>query len=377
METYRLSSKLHDREREYLIQTANDSHLNTVLTTIYVNGQPAETIRSPHPSDVGAEEVLSLVKATHDEKKKEVEALLQGYNKARQAGDTNMMYHLGTAFFFKGLCSEAHEMFTAVLALSPNHHQSMNYLGMASLALGRNDDAVRYALAAAEQRPQFADYHNNLGEALLAVNAIGKAVTEFESALEINLYYGDAYFNLGLAFLQQIVVEPDKVRSDLSSQLKYRITDSLNKAALISNTLKNKLFDEALAQLDRGEWRAAHSTLLRLRQEKKDAHRHEFAAFHMKFVLHPDFISEKLIADRISFLQNEIRKNPNYVDLMSELAQCHIEQAKICWQKGVEQYRKTLQMHPSLTSAAAALRSAEHIFSQMNTGTVTAGGETS
>jgi hypothetical protein len=77
METYRLSSKLKEKDREYLIQTANDSNVGTVATVIYVDGVLTETVNCPHPADVQPQEVLSLVKMTHNEKKQEIETLLQ------------------------------------------------------------------------------------------------------------------------------------------------------------------------------------------------------------------------------------------------------------------------------------------------------------
>jgi hypothetical protein len=113
METYRLSSKLREKDREYLIQTANDNDLGSVATTIYVDGVLTETVNCPHPNEIKPQDVLSFVKVTHGEKKKEVETLLQTYARVLNSGDVESMSQLGTAFFFKGFYHEARELLKA------------------------------------------------------------------------------------------------------------------------------------------------------------------------------------------------------------------------------------------------------------------------
>ena len=101
METYRLHSKVVENDKEFVIQTTNDAHSGTVASTVYINGVAAETLECPHPSEISPEEVLSLVKLTHDEKKKEVELLLKAYIKVISQGNPELMHHLGCAFFYK------------------------------------------------------------------------------------------------------------------------------------------------------------------------------------------------------------------------------------------------------------------------------------
>ena len=201
METYRLKSRLVENNKEYVIQTSNDTNLSTVSSVIYINGEEAETIRCPLPMEVSSEEILSLVKLRHGEMKRELESLLEAYRRVLGGSDPQKMYHLGTAFFYKQFYLESRQLFMAATKADSQFHQAFNYLGLAESALGHHEEAVRACRIAVEKRPGYADYRNNLGEALLSTSACKPAIDEFEEAIRINLYYGDAHFNLGLALI--------------------------------------------------------------------------------------------------------------------------------------------------------------------------------
>ena len=362
METYRFSSKLREHDREYLIQTTNDVNLGSVLMTVYVNGVPAETVTCPHPSEINPQEILSFVKVAHGEKKKEIEKLLQVYREVTTEGNPEMMYHLGTTFFYKGFYEEAKGLFRAVVQLQPTNHQACNFFGMSELALGNPEQAIAAASRAVEQRPGYADYRNNLAEALVASGAADKAIIELEQTLEINMYYADAYFNLGLARIQQEVNNPNRER--LAATVK-EITDNFNRASLIYANFKGKVFEEGMQALAGYDLVRALSVFKGIREEKKDAHRQEFAAFYMKFVMYPNWVNEKAIADRIAFLKAELAKNPAYVDLSVELAQCYLEQSRMVWKEGMKQLQKTSGINPSLRKISSALEEADDAYGYM------------
>jgi Tfp pilus assembly protein PilF len=359
METYRLSSKLRDENREYLIQTANDATHGAVATTVYVDGVPTETTSYPHPPEIKASEVLSLVQETHGEKRKEVETLLESYRRVMERGDADMMYHLGTAFFYRGFYAQAHTLFASSVAINPEMHQAHNYLAMSSLALGAYEEALGSARRAVEQRPSYADYRNNLGEILLASGESAQARREFEEAIGINLYYSDAYFNLGLTHIQLAI---DRQQTAGWDKTLATINDCLKKASLIYANYQGPAFEEAMSELRSGNLSRAMKLFRAIREEKKERHRREFAAFYMKFVLFPEWVSERTVADRIEFLKREIRRNPTYVDLQAELAHCYLEQAKLSLHKGIEQYGKIAEINPALARVQTALDGANQLY---------------
>ncbi|MCP4684323.1 MAG: tetratricopeptide repeat protein [bacterium] len=359
METYRINSKLREDDREYLIHTTNDPSVGSVSTTIFVDGVQAETVSCPHPAESDPQEVLSLVKLTHGEKKKEVETLLQTYSEVVQQGDPDTTYQLGTAFFYKRFFTEAARLFVQAEQLRAGHHQSANYLGMTYLALGRFDEAVEAARRAVAARPGYADYRNSLGEAYLADNNPEAAIGEFQEAISVNMYYGDAYLNLGLAhLLASINAGP----SGGAAPSVERITGYLHKASLIYPEFKKRSdFEDGLQALKTGDRGRALILFREIRDARKESRRKEFSAYYMRFVTSPGLVSERSLVDRIGFLEGELGRNPTYVDLQAELAHCYLEHSRLVWRKGVEQFRKTAEMNSSLPGVTEALNQSDQV----------------
>ncbi|MFQ5498113.1 MAG: tetratricopeptide repeat protein [Candidatus Zixiibacteriota bacterium] len=362
METYRLNSRLVESDREFIIQTSNDGQVGAVSSIVLVDGEIAEKTSRPHPHEVDPEEILSLVKQTHGAKKKELELLLQTYRKTLEEGNAEEMCRLGSAFFYKRFFVEAKRLFDCAAEIDPANHQAYNFLCMTYVTLGSPEKAIACGKEATQIQPGYADYHNNLGEAYLVANHCKEAAMEFEEATRINLYYADAYYNLGLALIANALRQQD---TGLFTKLISRTTDFLRKAALIYTNYDSEIFNRGLAALKDSNLAEAYRLLASVREAKKEKHYREFAEFHMKFVLHPDWASEQAVTDRIRFLQNEISKNPTYVDLHSELGRCYLEQARVCWRKGIDMYRRTLEMNQSLSRVDADLEQAVLVYNSM------------
>ncbi len=363
METYRLSSKLNDEGNEYLIQTANDANQAVVLTNIYINGELSDTTHNPHPYEVRPEEVISLVKLTHSEKKEELENLLQALRRIQNDANPEAMYQLGMAFYHKRFYAEASSLFESAVALKSDYHQAINQLGLTELARGNTARAIESASTAVRMRPGFADYHQNLGETYLADNNCNQAVAEFEKALAINMYYSDAYLSMGMAYTLDTVLNPD--RAQWTKQL-TTIKDCLVKATLIYADYRCPEFDEGMRALDAHNVKRALGIFRSVVERKRERNRQEAASFYLKAALFPELVSDKVLAERIDYLEAEIQKNPNYVDLQAELSLCYLEQARLMWYKGVEQYRKTHRVSPSLQKVRFAMEEAESTYEDIS-----------
>lgn len=357
-----MNSRLVENNNEYLIKTTNDVEVGGVCSEVFVNGTLADSTKLPHPEHLGADELLAFVKATHGEKKKEVEELLQAYRQAIDSGQAELLYHLGLTFFYKRFYAEARELLSLAVRLNPGFHEAYNILSQAELALGNSDHAVVAARAAVELRPEYADYRNNLGEALMGDKAMAEAQEQFQKAIDINLYYSDAYFNYGLAALLQAMGEG---QSQVLPNLVSRASDFFNKASLTCQDYKTAVFEKGLTALKQQDLRHAFSLLKRVREEKKLQYGRRYAIYHMKHALHPQWITEQAIADRIKFLEDEICINPGYVDLHMELSRCYLEQARLIWKKGIDCYRKTMDLNPSLTRLTLSVEQAEETYDQI------------
>jgi tetratricopeptide (TPR) repeat protein len=359
MEAYRLSSKLRENEREYLIQTTNDVVEGMISTTVFVNGVRTDSFSCPHRGDLSPEQMMSLVKQAHGDRKRELETLLRAYQNAIAGGHTEEMYRLGIAFFYRRLYREARDILTGLTRLDPGHHQGWSLLAQACLALGDYAEAVKAAVEAVRLRPGYADYRNNLGEALLADSAVAEAVVELEAALSINMYYGEAYFNLALAWTLEVANCRDAGRR---RQLDSRIGELLKKAALILPEFESHTdYRESLVALAAFDYARALGLLKRVRESRREVKRQEFATANRRLVTHQDSWTMDAINDQIRLLEAQLVQHPHYLDLQTELARCQFERASHMWESGVDTCQRILEAHPDVANIRGALERAQAV----------------
>jgi len=362
METFRINSKLKENDKEILIQTANNPSEGTISSSIYVDGVLTELLMLPHPLEENPDRVMSLVKETHGIRKEELEALLAAYRNALSSSDSKLICKLGQALFYKRLFPEAKELLRSAVTLDPEFHASRQALAKVELELGNIKGALEQAAQAAEQCPKYADYRNTLGEILMTSGDFVKAVTEFQDAVKINLYYAEAYYNLGLAVLNCVKANPNE---HSAPNLLVRARDAFKKAAMIDSEFAISPFDQGIKALESRQLNKALEYFETVSKRVKEKQRSEQANYFMRFVIMRDSAAEETIESRIKFLEKEISKNPSYVDLHAELAQCYLELARKCWRKGIEQYRKTLELNPGFGSARRCMDEAERQYGEL------------
>jgi Tfp pilus assembly protein PilF len=362
MESYKLNSKVVSGDKEYMIQTVNDTEQMSVVTSVFSGGEMIEVARMPHPGQISPEEILTMVKATHDEKMDELDRLLRTYRMVLESGNADTTLHLGTAFYYKRMYNEARTLFTRALDKRPDFHQAANFLGLTCMAIGEDTEAIRAFKKAVELRPTYADYRNNHGEALLKGGFCRKAVEELETALKQNIYYADAYFNLGIAYITNAVKRED---FELFTNLLEKTSDMVNRALLIAPDYKCPELEQAREALRNGDLPRALNLFHTVRNRKREAQRQEFSGFYSKFLVQSEWVTERIITDRISYLESEINKNPTYVDLHHELAICYLQQARFIWRKGVEQFQRGIEINPRLSKTRSGLKAAEKFYADI------------
>ncbi len=359
METYRLSSKLIEDDTEYLIQTDRDEGRCQVASTVFINGRPVERIEIPHPNEYRPDQLQLLVEKKHNEKKHEVEQLLEAYSRVRGESDPETMFRLATAFYFKGFLDEAHSLLVGVTSIKAGYHEAFHFLAMTETAMGNGAEAVQAASKAVAHCPEYADYRNGLGCAYMAAGSYRQAVEQFQEAVNRNLYYGEAYFNKGLALVANALDQSD---TGLMADVISRSTDCFRKAAIISTEFDSADFRSAVRALQETDLKVALAQLTAVRETVRQRQYRTQVAFHMKHVLHPNWINEDTIDNRATELESQLVANPNYADLHTELARCYLEKARIVWEKALDRYRKALQVNASLAEARETLVEVETAY---------------
>ncbi|RKX22959.1 MAG: hypothetical protein DRP35_00645 [Candidatus Zixiibacteriota bacterium] len=363
METYLLSSKLNEIEREFVIKTTNDAKLNAVKSIVYVNGQMTDETKAPHPIEYTPEEILALVKNKHEEKKQELEIMLQSFKYVAESGIIEDIYNLGTAFFYKQYYREARELFHMSLSLKNDHHQSYNYLGMTEIELGNYVEALEFCENAVELRPKFADYRYNLGHAYLNTNSYKKAVSEFQEALKINLYYADAYLSLSLAYLKNAI---ERNETELFKDVLSNTIDYINKAAIIDPFYSNEIHAEGLGALRNMDIEVAYTLFQRLLNLKKVKRNDELSSYYMKYVYSHNGANEYALNKRINYLNGEIENNPSYADLYVEQGANYLRLSKISWKRSMEHLKRALDVNPNMENVIKLLNEIENEYENIH-----------
>ncbi|MDF1545284.1 MAG: tetratricopeptide repeat protein [bacterium] len=363
METYRLSSKLKNADREIVIQTSNDASVRTILSTVYVDGQIANVSRTRHPGEWTPEEVLSMVKSRHGQKKEELESMLLAFNEVMDRGEPEAMHRLGTAFFFKRLFDEALALFDAAITLNNSFDGAYFYMARTEIELERYDQAVRAARAAVEMKPTYADYRHTLGECLMLTGAYKEAVAEFEEAVRINTYYGDAYFCLGLALLLNSIHQKDIT---LFGSVVSRSSDYFKRAGVIDDQYEGEIFAEGFKLLEEQDLEAAYVLFRKVYDNRKRDRFNDLSGFYMKYVHFYGEPSPESLDRRTEYLQEELRLHPDYVDIHTELARLYLERSRHACSLSMEHYRQALNINPSMGIVEKQLAAAQEGYSALD-----------
>jgi tetratricopeptide (TPR) repeat protein len=102
-----------------------------------------------------------------------------------------------------GRLDEAEVLYRQVLAVSPDHADSLNLLGVAAIQSGRSETAIAFFTRAVAANPRADSYQSNLGSALAGAGRLGEAIDCFRRALDLRPDSPEAQNNLGNALLDQ------------------------------------------------------------------------------------------------------------------------------------------------------------------------------
>jgi tetratricopeptide (TPR) repeat protein len=356
-QTYRLNSRLATPEKEYLVQTINDLNRGRVLSSVFAEGELIDSQEDPLDGAVSADDVLRKVKDAHEEKRQEIEFLIDTYKDALERGSPEQMVYLGEALYFKNMLGEAKRLFKGATKIKEDMHQAWGLLGMVEFGMGDFEAACSAFGKAVELKPRFADYRNSLGEAFLAIESCKRAVIEFEEAVKINVYYGEAYLNLALAYVLNAVRRED---FRLFAKQSEKTDEMLKKAEMIMPESVGQEYLEGKKYLEKGDLERAFEKLVAVREKNRIQKRQRFANSYLKFMLGSNRVNERLLTRRIKNLKEALAVNPHFADLHHELATAYTLLGSFIHRKAVEEYNKALAINPDFARAQRNLKLAEN-----------------
>ena len=115
------------------------------------------------------------------------------------AGSVDMGSEIHKAIQYQqsGDLNKAEEIYRKILAVYPNHPDSLHLLGLIAQQVGRADMAITLISNAIENNPQNPVYYNNLGNVHMDLGRLKQAVSCYQKALQLEPMYAEASFNLG------------------------------------------------------------------------------------------------------------------------------------------------------------------------------------
>ena len=226
----------------------------------------------------------------------------------------------------EGRLREASELYRQILAVRPDHADTLRMLGLAAQQLGQTAAAVELLSRAARLQPRSAQFHADLATALKAMGRLDDAADAFRRAIELRSGWAEACNDLGnvltdskkldeavAAYRQALALRPDfaEAWNNLgnaqrnSGQLDESIA-AYRQALALRPDLAEAHANLGNALKDTGEIDEALASYRRAAQLKPDAR--IAASLLYALHLHPDYDSDRIYQEHVRW--NEAYARP-------------------------------------------------------------------
>ena len=227
-----------------------------------------------------------------------------------------------------GQLSDAELRYREILAIDPNHVESLHLLGVIAHQTGRNEvavDLIGKAIALNDRIPAF---HNNIGLALGEINRAEDAVIHYTRALDLKPDYAEARTNLGTLLREQ-----GKLDEALAQ---YRHVLALKpESAETHNDLANALKDQGKL----AEAVAQYEQALVLKPDYADAHNNLGNALK----------EQGKLGEAVVRYEWALALKPIFPEAYNNLGNVLREQGKL--DEAVAQYQRALALKPDYADA--------------------------
>ncbi len=103
----------------------------------------------------------------------------------------------------QGHLAEAEGIYKKILARYPDHPDTLHFLGIIAIQVGKNEIAVNLIQSALVGTPQNPIYLSNIGNALKALDRQDEALASYRKAIRIKPDFADAHYNMATIFQTQ------------------------------------------------------------------------------------------------------------------------------------------------------------------------------
>jgi tetratricopeptide (TPR) repeat protein len=262
----------------------------------------------------------------------------------------------------RGQLAEAERLYRQILAIDPQHADTLHLLGVLAQQVGRNGIAIELIGKAIAIDKRHAAYHCNLGTAQQALGTLEAAAESYRRALALKPDLAEAQMNLGAVLRAQGKV--DEAESRFRRALRLR-PDLAEVHVNLGNILQERgELDEAAASHERAlalkpEFAEALFNLGNTRQAQGRLDE-AVANYRQALALKPGLAeaygnlgnalqAQGKLDEAVAQYDRALALNPNYADAYYNLgnarqAQDRLDEALAC-------YRRALELNPQLAQA--------------------------
>jgi tetratricopeptide (TPR) repeat protein/2-polyprenyl-3-methyl-5-hydroxy-6-metoxy-1,4-benzoquinol methylase len=258
-------------------------------------------------------------------------AQAEGYYRKILAIDPNhadSLHLLGVIAHQVGRSDMAVDLIRKAIALNDRNPTFHNNIGLALDALGRTEDAVAYYGLAITLNPNYVDAQNNLGATLLAQGKLDEAAAHYQRVLALKPDFAEAHNNLGNAFKEQGRLDEAVARYQRALLLKPNYVEAQYN---LGNAFKEQgKLDEATTQ---------YQQALSLKPDYAEAHN------NLGNVLQ----EQGKVDEAMAHLRHALAVSPDYAEAHNNLGNALREQGRL--DEAVARYQRALALKPDFAEA--------------------------
>jgi len=283
----------------------------------------------------------------------------------------------GLAHHQRGQLAEAEALYRKILALDPNHADTLHLLGVLAHQVGRNGVAVEMIGRAIEINKRPAAYHSNLGTALQALDRLDEAAESYQRALDRDPQLAQARMNLGVVrqaqgdlvaaeacFRRALALCPDLAEAHVNLGCILQAQGKLEQAAA-SHERALELRPEFLeARFNLGNTRQAQGRL-----DEAVAHYERAIALQPQKAevygnLGNALQAQHRLDEAVASYQRALELKPNYAEACYNLGNARQAQSKL--EEAVACFQSALELKPDLPQAHYNLGNTLHTLDRLD-----------
>jgi len=236
--------------------------------------------------------------------------------------------NLGVALLATGQTNAAIRQFQEAIRLKPDYTEANYNLGLDFYQQGQTDAAIRLFWEAIRLDPDDAVTHNALGSALAKTSQIDAAIRQFQEAIRLKPEYAEAHFNLATLLDKQ--GQNDAATSEYQETIRLKPDYAQARNNLGDALAREGQIDAAIRQFQEA---------IRLKPDYAEAH------YNLGLEFDQQGQTDKAIAE----YQEAIRRQPDFPEARNSLGNARLKTGQL--DAAIDEYREAIRLKPDYALA--------------------------